>query len=447
MNSRSNLLSRRSRAVLALPLLVGLGGCAAASAVANLNPFAPPEARLAGERQSIVLSSNELSAQPGAVRPVAVPPPSANAEWAQPGGVPSNSVGHLAYSGSLAPAWKANVGTAGRRNSGASANPVVHQGRVYALDGQGQVTAVSAQNGAPLWVASLKPEGEGRGGATGGGVAAANGTVFAATGFGTIGAFSAESGAPIWQKRLDAPARSAPTVANGRIFVTSANNVVYALRASDGGEIWTYRGIPETAGFLTSAAPAVSGKKVIVPFSSGELMAFDADSGKGLWLDALTRSGGVEALTGINDVSARPVVDGGTVFAVSVSGRMIAVDEASGERIWTKNVASAYTPIVAGEVVYVLTLRGELVALDRRTGDVRWLTPLPAQTRNAWAGPILAGNRLWVTSTSGQIIGVDPSTGQIAGPQIAGEPSALSPIVASGRLYVLGSDGDLVAYN
>ena len=78
-----------------------------------------------------------------------------------------------------------------------------------------------------------------------------------------------------------------------------------------GSELWSFRGIPETAGFMTSAAPAVADGRVVVPFTSGEVISFSAESGEPNWVDALTRSGRISGVTGINDVAARPVIDRG----------------------------------------------------------------------------------------------------------------------------------------
>jgi len=178
-------------------------------------------------------------------------------------------------------------------------------------------------------------------------------------------------------------------------------------------------------------------------------MAFNIESGDPQWLDALTRSSRFSAVSGLNDVSARPVVDQGTVFAVSVSGRMIAVREANGERLWTRNVASAHTPVVAGDAVYVVTLEGDVIALSRSTGDPQWVTALPRPERGriSFAGPVLAGNRLFIASNRGDLISVSPANGQILGTRPINDDIGISPIVAGGRLYMLGNNGGLSAYN
>ncbi len=427
------------------PLLLGLAVSACGGGIPN--PFGERDVILPGERKAVVLSASDVD--PGVQESVAVsvPAATANFDWSQPGGPASNAPGHVSFSGGGNRIWKTGIASVGRKGRPPTAGPIVYQGRIYVLDAQARVTALNAGSGGRAWQVSLKPEKEGRHGATGGGVAAESGVVYAATGFGTVAALNAASGQVLWQKDLDAPARSAPTVKDGTIYVVSVDNVVYGVKAADGTELWTYRGIPESAGFLTSASPAVAGGKVVVPFTSGEVMAYDTASGEPVWVDALTRSARYSAVSSLNDVSARPVVADGVVYAVSVSGRMIAVKLSNGERLWTRNVASAYTPAVAGDGVFVVTLDGNMAALDRATGEPRWATTLPKEKREAWAGPVLAGGSLWAVSTQGRLVSVSPQSGAVTGTRAVGDSMTQPPIVAGGRMYVLSKQGNLVALN
>ena len=142
------------------------------------------------------------------------------------------------------------------------------------------------------------------------------------------------------------------------------------------------------------------------------------------------------------------MVDRGTVYAVSVAGKLSALNEATGQQIWTQPVASAATPAVVGDTIFVVDLSGNALALDRASGKVRWSTELPKDGKHAarWTSPLLAGGRVWVGSSSGKLVGLDPSSGQIAETRNVGEGVATAPIAASGRMLVLGESGTLSAY-
>jgi outer membrane protein assembly factor BamB len=125
---------------------------------------------------------------------------------------------------------------------------------------------------------------------------------------------------------------------------------------------------------------------------------------------------------------------------------MVAVDEKTGERIWTRNIAGTQAPAVAGETVYVVSLTGQLIALARDSGKVRWLTKLPGDSGVRWTGPVIAGGRLWLSSSAKTMVAVDATTGQVAGTYELGAESHVAPIVASGGLFLLLDNGNLTAF-
>lgn len=446
MRSTTN---RRLRSIAVLSLAAfALGACSAATGVRNALPWGERETILPGERQAITFSTADDGGTEALLGSVNIPAAVANSDWPQPGGFATNATGNLAYSGGLNRAWRTSVGSVGRKGRPPSAPPIVYQGVIYTVNADADVSAINAGSGGRVWSASLKPEGEGRHGATGGGVAASDGRLYVATGFGTVAALNPGNGQVLWQKDLPAPPRSAPTSANGKLYVVSTDGAIYAMNGADGTELWSYNGIPETAGFLSSGSPAVSGSRVIVPFTSGEVLAFNTETGEPIWLDALVRSGRFSAVSGINDVSGRPVVDNGSVFAISVSGRMVSVNESNGERIWTRNLGSSHTPIVAGQTVFIVTLENEAVAIDRATGQTRWVTKLPEdKRRTTYGGPIMAGNRLIIGNNRGDVVALSAADGRVIEQRAVGDPILQSPIVAAGRMYVLSNSGNVIAFN
>jgi outer membrane protein assembly factor BamB len=427
--------------------ILGLAGCTSLSSdsfsLDKLNPFREREDILPGTRVDAMAEADPLSVDADAARRnPGLPAPHSNSDWAQPGGVPSNAPGHLALADGAG--WRVKAVSGSNSDARLSASPIVYQQNVYAMDPEAKVTAVSI-GGGRRWQVSLRPKHEKDDGVIGGGLAADGGRVFAATGYGSVVALDPANGGEQWRVELKVPIRSAPTAADGRVFVVTADNRIHAISGADGSEIWTYRGIPEATGLVANASPAVSGDMVVVPYSSGEVIAFKASTGEPVWADSLTRTQLFTSVSGINEVAARPVVDGGMVFAVSVSGRMVAVNQKTGERLWTRNISSTQMPLVAGETVFVVSMSGQLVALERSSGKVRWTTKLPGELRTRWHGPVLGGGRLWLSSSNKKLVAVDAQTGQIAGDQDLGRASFIAPVIASGRLILLLDDGTLAA--
>jgi len=436
--------------VAALLIAAALGGC---GAVADLNPFGVKDQKLLGDRET-VFATNEEMVSPDAMRPASVGPARANADWPQPGGNARNAPGHLAFDGGGARAWRAQVGgtslsglSVTRGSLRISARPVVAGDRVFVYAPNGTVTALSASSGGRVWRTSLQPEKE-RDAAAGGGVTVDGGRVFVATGYGELAALSASNGAIIWRSELDTPARGAPTAGAGKVFVVSQKHVVFALDQEDGSQAFTYRGIPEQAGLLAASSPAVADDKVVIPYSSGEVMAFSVETGEPVWQEFVTRSMRTLAVSGLTDVSGSPVIDDGMVYATGVAGRTVAVQLASGATRWERNIGSAHTPVVSGDTVFLVDLGDRMVALDRASGETLWMTELPKPRKRRdenYAGPVLAGGALYAISNDGRLAKVDPVTGELLSDRTIGSSAYSAPIVAAGQMIIVSDAGEITA--
>ena len=171
------------------------------------------------------------------------------------------------------------------------------------------------------------------------------------------------------------------------------------------------------------------------------------------WQESLAaiRRGG--ALSALADIRGLPVLDRGIVYAIGHSGRMVAVDERIGNRVWEAEIGGTQTPWLAGDFLFVLTNDSEVVAVTRQAGRVRWVAPLdrfkdPESKKGpiSWSGPVLAGGKLWVTGSNGQMLALSPADGQIVNRYALPSGTYLPPVVANNTLYVLGENGTLVAY-
>lgn len=429
--------------------VVGVAGCGGGlpklPSVGSINPFKKKEEKLPGERIAVISTQETLSVDAAAAKiPIILPPPAANANWAQPGGVANNAPGHLALSGALRSVWNKSAGKGSSSKGHLTASPIVYNGRIYTLDTRGQVRAFSASGGSQVWRTSLTPETEKDYEGFGGGLAIDNGRLYVTTGFGRVVALNPANGSKLWEKKIGVPIRSSPTAKDDRVFFVTTEGRFFGLDGSNGEEILSFRGIPESASLLTNVSPAISGDNVVVPFSSGEVTAYKISTNTSIWTESLSRRRVGAALAGISN-PARPVIVGGVVYAVSYSGRMVATSLGTGERMWTQNIASTQMPAIAGKSVFVVDSEGRLVALTKDSGKIRWMAELPKSS--SWSGPILAGGKLWAVSSKGLIVGVDAATGQISTKRDLDTRVLIPPIVAGGRMYIYTDKAKLIALN
>ena len=446
--------------VMALGLVSGLlGGCSTMEDLTDFetpelpslpkfkSPFAKPEAKLPGER--IPVMSARRDGQPeldvtAATAVTALPAVTVNTGWTQPGGQPDNAMGHLALSGNLSSRWSADAGRGSNKRSRVVASPVVYGGKVFTLDSRGRVSAFSQSSGGRVWSRKLTPENENDYEGYGGGLAIEEGRLYVATGFGKIFGIDPNSGKELWTVSVGEPVRASPTASNGRVFTTTALGSFVCLNGADGSEVWRYQGLPESASLLTNASPAVSGGLVIAPYPSGELIAFDIETGSPVWTETLSSTRQNSSLAALKNAS-RPVVANGIVYAVGHGGRMVASSLKTGERLWMHNIQGIQAPWVAGNTVYVVDLRGEVMALTAKDGKLLWRTKLPGGGR--WSGPVLAGGQLWLVSTKGMLVGVDGKLGSVVSKRDVGVKMGIAPVVAGGQMYVLTDKAKLLAFN
>jgi outer membrane protein assembly factor BamB len=408
---------------------------------------------LPGERIAILDYDRGLASDPSvADQQVRLPEPTANGSWPQAGGVPSHVLQHLALSGGdLRVAWTADIGTGDSDDSRILSEPVVVDGVVYAMDGRAQVSAIDAGSGRVVWRADLDAEDEDDG-YFGGGLAFANGQLFATTGFGQVIALDARDGKRLWAANVGVPMRAAPSVADGRVYAVTLENQLQVLSAEDGANLWTHTGIQEIAGLLGQASPAISQSTVIVPYSSGEIFALLAENGRVLWNDSLAAVRRTDQANDIAHIRGMPAIDGSLVFAVGHSGRLAAIDLRRGLRAWEVELAGIEMPWVAGDYVFVVGLDGQLVALTKQRGRVRWTQQLPRfrdpEDRDGpiiWAGPVLAGDRLLLANNIGQLWLVSPYDGSVLETRDLPGDVTIAPVVAGGSVFVITTDGTLVA--
>lgn len=406
---------------------------------------------LSGKRETILSIDTSLTPDTEVAHtPVTIPGMTRNKDWPQAGGSSNHVMSNMFLPSTLYKTWVTNIGSGVSEDHRLTSGPVVGDGQLFTSDALGNVSAVNTKDGSVLWTINTLPEGS-SGEAMGGGVAYHNGTVYCATSYGELIALSAKDGKVIWRKSLGAPSRVAPTIHNGHIYALTINNEIHALDTSNGNALWNHTGISEAAGILGGASPAVADGIVVAAYSSGEIFAFQENTGQPIWSDLLNPALRIDSVASIAHIRARPVISGGVVYIISHGGQMVALDLKTGGRLWQREIGGIRSPAVIGDCLFCVTNDADLVCVKKATGQIRWAIPLPKvddeKRMILWAGPIVAGDSLILVGSNGQLIFASPQTGKIQKTIEIGGSSNLSPIAADGALYVLTDDANVTKYS
>jgi len=214
---------------------------------------------------------------------------------------------------------------------------------------------------------------------------------------------------------------------------------------------------------LGHSSPVLVGNRLYVHARQQDtevVAALDAASGKVLWQDtypAPYRVNSAAAAHGPGPKST-PVVAGGRVVTLGISGILSALDANTGKVLWRKPAppetpiyGTAMSPAVDGELVIAHVGghdRGALTAFDAATGAERW----------KWTGdgpgygsPIVAtfgGVKQIVAETQDNIVSLDAATGQLLWRLQLRTPytqNSITPVVYRDLLIYSGLENPLTA--
>jgi outer membrane protein assembly factor BamB len=180
------------------------------------------------------------------------------------------------------------------------------------------------------------------------------------------------------------------------------------------------------------ASPVVAGNRVYVHTRTGEretVRAIDIATGKEVWQDAYSLPYTVNPAAAAHGKGPKstPVISGGKLYTLGITGTLSCYDTTSGRLLWRKDYKSqfnnlepefgtAMSPLVDRSllIVHVGGLgNGALIALDPATGAEKWRW---AGDGPAYASPIAVealGTRMIVTQTQRYIVGVQANNGAL----------------------------------
>lgn len=279
-----------------------------------------------------------------------------------------------------APAGKRRLGLGGGKTSavkpskkygatqtGAGLQVVSDSGGFVSAASNGIVTAISPQ-GQTQWQISLPHT-------ITGGVSLDNtdGNVLVSDREGNVIALERTTGKTRWQTRLASPVMSPVLVSGARVVALSNSGVVTGLDRQTGQVVWQFATQNPNLSLRGAASPiALDATTALVATADGRVHGITLANGTPLWSRRISQVRGASDIDRLADIDATPVFEGTTLYVVSYSGQLLAVDLATGQLLFSQDIASLKSVALDGDSLYATTLDGKLLCLDKVTGDLRW---------------------------------------------------------------------------
>ena len=318
--------------------------------------------------------------------------------------------------------------------------PLVDSGTLYAVDQTGDLHAIDTDSGETQWEVEL-------GTPISSGIGADSSRLYIGTRNGEVLAIDRGDGSIDWKSRVSSEVLAAPQVNSELVVVQSVDGAVTALDRLNGNEQWVYSSSQPALTLRGTGAPRVIEPVSFAGFANGRLVTLDNRSGQPLWDMRVAVPQGRTEVDQLVDLDGQPVLtQDGRLFVTSYNGRLLALEATSGKVLWEHEESSYLTPLVVGNYLFTVNEASHVIAIEADTGRVMWDSDT-LEGRSLTAPSFVDGN-IAVGDYEGYIHLIDASTGEMSGRvEIGGDGLTLPLLTGNQRLYALSNDGTLVAYD
>lgn len=313
--------------------------------------------------------------------------------------------------------------------------PAVRDGVFYVAGGDGEISALQADDGRLLWRASA-------------------GAPLSA-GVGSDGRFTAvvtrgnevvvfDGGREVWRKRVPSSVVTPPLVAGERVFVKGVDRAVHAFDALDGRRLWTLQRPGEA---LTLAQPGVLAafRDTLLVGQGPRLAGVDPLRGTLRWDVAMAQPRGTNEVERLADLVGPLVRVGDRVCARAFQSSVACADAARGAVLWSRNAGGVQAVGGDAELLIGADASDRITAWRAATGDVVWNNE--QLLYRGLSGAVVVGPVVVFGDSEGWVHFLSAATGeQQLRLQTNGGPVVGTPALSGQTLLVTTRDGGLFAF-
>ncbi len=335
----------------------------------------------------------------------------------------------------LQPVWSTSIGSSESFNF----HPIVAGDAVYAASHGGNLVKIDLATGNKVWSVSVPenlsvgPGSDGR-------------TTVAVTTKGVVYAYD-DTGKPIWNVSVGSEVLSEPVVAGGVVVVRALDNRFIGLDALTGAKKWTYQRQQAALSLRVGYGMLAIGNEVIVTgFTGGRFGMIAIANGGLVWETPVSFPKGFSEIERLNDVTAKPSMEGDILCAVSYQGRIGCGQARTGNLLWFKDYSSYTGTSQSTDMVFSANDKSYVTAFATKDGTQVWEN---TQLTFRDVGESLAvGRVLLMGDAQGYIHAFSQANGEmVARIRHDSSPISAAPIAVGGLILVQSQGGKIAAYS
>jgi outer membrane protein assembly factor BamB len=335
----------------------------------------------------------------------------------------------------MQPVWSTSVGSSESFNF----HPVVAGDAVYAASHGGNLVKIDLLTGKKLWEASVPerlaigPGSDGR-------------TTVAVSIKGMVYAYD-DAGKPLWNVSIGSEVLSEPIVAGGVVIVRALDNRFIGLDALTGTRKWVYQRQQSALSLRVGYGMLAIGNEVIVTgFAGGRFGMIAIANGGLVWETPVSFPKGFSEIERLNDVTAKPSMEGEILCAVSYQGRIGCGQARTGNLLWFKDYSSYTGTSQSPTMVFSANEKSYITAFATKDGNQIWEN---TQLTYRDVGESLAvGKVLLMGDAQGYVHAFSQASGEmLARIRHDSSPISAAPIAVGGLILIQSQGGKIAAYS
>ena len=350
--------------------------------------------------------------------------------------------------------WRDRVGH-GAGMSGIRMQPTVVDGVLYAASTDGAVAAYDANSGKSLWEKKSRTHSwfglswgdkKRKDAFYSGGPAVAGDLLVIGTLDGHVYGLNTKDGSDRWTATLPSEVVDTPAIAGAMTIVRTQDGRVYGLDSNTGERRWVNdQGNVPLLSLRGNGPLLVTNGVVFFGSDDGKLIALRQDNGDKLWEQKLATGEGRTDIDRMSDADGGIVLDGNTLYASAYHGNLTAVEGPSGRPLWARPFSTYTSLAFTGNSLFGANTDSQVWAFDKSSGADMWKND---DLKYRWVtAPAVQGNYVVVGDSEGYVHWLQTGDGALAGRErLSKKAIRAQPVVVGDLVYIEDVQGRIAAY-